>query len=221
MRVLVTMALAAAVLAGSPLCATALADAYGFQNVTANGGATFASAHNSMFSLNVASAGVNSAGRGLADFTFRVDVTTRPSSICDTYFYNNGTIKSIAGITSSGGVSFSAGASPGHLPGFSGGGFSSLFTADSNSPVSQNGVDRNNEWLTIRLELMSGVNFAQLIQRLNSGAMVVGIHVQAQGGGLSNSYIGTPVLIPLPSALFTGGAGLAVIGLIGCARRRR
>jgi hypothetical protein len=200
--------------------ATALADVnYGFTNVTNNGGFAFASSHNSMFSLNVAEAGVNGAGRVLANFTFRVDVSQRPSSICDTYFYD-GHILGLAGITSSAGVSFSEGASPGHLPGYSTPA-TRLFAADSNSPVAANGVNANNEWLTLRFELINGATFGNLIQDLNTGAVVVGIHVQQQAYGRSNSYIGTPVLIPLPPSVLAGASGLAGLGLVAWARRRR
>jgi hypothetical protein len=172
-----------------------------------------------MFSMRVTDAGTSSSGRALADFTFRVNVTSRPSSICDTYFYN-GSVAGIAGITSSSGVSFAAGAAPGQLPGYSKD-FTSLFTADSNSPVAANGVDRNNEWLTVRLMLTSGASFAQLLQQLNSGAMTVGLHVQAQGYGMSNSYVSTPVLVPVPAAAGAGAATLALAGLVGWSRRRR
>jgi hypothetical protein len=219
MRVSVNSALAGVMLVCG-LCGSAFADiSYLFQNVTSNGGAAFAAAHNSMFSLNVADAGSNSSGRALADFTFRVDVTARPSSICDTYFYN-GSVAGIAGITSSAGVEFVAGATPAQLPGYSEP-FTSLFSADSNSPVLHEGVNHNNEWLTIRLELTSGATFAQLIQQLNTGAMTVGIHVQGQANGQSNSYTSTPVLVPLPAALPAGAGVLAVGGVLHWRRRRR
>jgi len=112
------------------------------------------------------------------------------SSICDVYF-DSGPLQSISSIFDSGaGVSFDDPATPGDLPG--GNSITPQFdtstglSADSNSPVSANGVGLG-EWLVIELELQPGETYATTLAALvlggtdggNADALRIGLHVQA------------------------------------------
>ncbi|WP_165250220.1 PEP-CTERM sorting domain-containing protein [Paludisphaera soli] len=164
------------------------------------------------------------------DFVFR-NVGPVASSITDVYF-DDGTLLTLLSTTvnSSAGVAFSAGASPGNLPGGNAVNFQTTagFSADSDSPVSTNGVNPG-EYLTVRFALQGVQTYASVINALAlglanpgvnyTGALRIGVHVQAispQGG--SDSYInGEPV--PEPSTLAI--AGLGALGMIGYGLRRR
>lgn len=187
---------------------------YGFTHVTTNGGAPFASSFSGQFSVNLSSFSATQV-----DFKFENNVGL-PSSITDVYF-DDGALLGIASVFGSAGVSFNQNATPPNLPG--GNNLSPAFqttagfSADSNPPVSSNGVNASGEWVTIRFNLQSGKNFSDVVSDLASGALRVGIHVQSQTGGQSNSY----VLIPLPTTAYLGGAGLAGVMAFGWIRRRR
>ena len=114
-------------------------------------------------------------------------------------------------------MSFALGASPANLPG----GNTLInpfvttagFSANSAPPILANGVNTASEWVNIRFNLIAGQTFADVIAALNSGVdLRIGIHVQGQGTGQSNSYV---TLIPLPTGLWAGAAGFA--GLAGMA----
>jgi hypothetical protein len=161
---------------------------------------------------------VSDAGSGLVDFKFLNNVGIA-SSITDVYF-EDGTLLAIAQITSSAGVSFSEGASPGNLPGGSAVGFVATtgFTADSDPPAAPNGVNSASEWLTIRYSLQGGQTFDDTIASLNNGSLRIGMHVQAIGTeGESDGFVNT-VVIPLPT---TAGLALAGLGAVAIRRRRK
>lgn len=145
------------------------------------------------------------------------------SSICDIYF-DDGTLLGIASITNSGpGVSFSASATPGNLPGGNQASppfqVTKDFSADSNSPqLSQNGVNAIGEWVTITFNLINGKTYADTLAALANGQdLRVGLHVQAIGRtGRSDSYINggtTPNggMIPAPGAFVLALIGLGLI----------
>lgn len=161
---------------------------------------------------------VSDAGGGLVDFKFLNNVGMA-SSITDVYF-DDGTLLAIAQITSSAGVSFGQFASPANLPGGNAVNFNTTagFSADSNPPVAPNGVNAANEWLNIRYSLQNGQTFDDTIASLQSGALRIGLHVQAIGDqGQSEGYVNTFV-IPLPT---TAGLGLAGLGAVAIRRRRK
>lgn len=144
------------------------------------------------------------------------------SSITDIYF-DDGTLLGIASITDSGsGVDFSQGASPPDLPG--GNSISPAFTttagflADSNAPVSANGVGAG-EWVAIDFNLISGQDYGDVLAALalpNSGGtgdLRIGIHVQSfPSGGGSEAFINNPTPVPEPEAYAMLLAGLGLVG---------
>jgi hypothetical protein len=205
---------AAVALAGA--AATATQVTYSFTNITNNGG--IAGNYNSQLSVTVSDEGL---AANQVEFIFRNDVGLE-SSITDVYFDDDALLSNM-GITQTAGVDFSAGASPGNLPG--GNTLPNPFvtspdlSADSNPPTLANGVNASSESLTLRFDLLGGQTFADVIAALNSGEdLRVGIHVQGQAGGQSNAYVTT--FIPLPSAVWAGAACLAGVGGMGWLRRR-
>lgn len=146
------------------------------------------------------------------------------SSLTDVYF-DDGTLLGIASISYSSGVNFSQGAAPPNLPG------SNLatptfqvtqgFSADSNNPVSQNGVSQN-EWLAIDFSLLSGKTFNDTIAALmlpnggGTGDLRIGVRVQDfASGGSGESFINNAISpIPEPGHFGMLFAGLGMIGMM-------
>lgn len=129
------------------------------------------------------------------------------SSIADVYF-DDGTLLGIADIIDFDGlygVNFSQDASPPNLPDGQNAtpAFSTTagFLADSDSPVSKNGVNPG-ETLGILFNLQPGQSFNNVIDALSlAGApsgLRIGLHVQSFGNGGSESFIN--VATPVPEA---------------------
>lgn len=148
------------------------------------------------------------------------------SSLADVHF-DDGALLGIASITSSAGVSFSQGASPPNLPG---GNLVSPtfvttagFLADSNAPVSHNGVSMG-EWLAIDFTLKAGQSYNSVINALalpnhgGDGDLRIGLHVQAYPGNAGESFINIASPIPEPETYALFMAGLGLLGFMG--RRR-
>ena len=168
-------------------------------------------------------------GSNQARFRFTNDSAF--SSLTDVYF-DDGTLLGISHIASSSGVSFSQGASPPNLPG--GNAMSPKFEttqgflADSNPPVSPNGVHQG-EWLAIDFQLLPGKTFLDLIDSLAlpSGGewLRVGLHVQSFAGGFSESFVNGSEFNYVTSAIPEPGehtlllAGLVLLAAM--ARRQR
>lgn len=163
---------------------------------------------------------VTENGYTQVDFKF-TNIVGIASSVTDVYF-DDGSLLGIASITDSGeDVAFSQNASPGNLPGgqdldppFEA---TEGFTADSDPPVSHNGVDSSTEWVTITFDLIEGKTFQDTIDAIADESLRVGIHVQAIGDNEgSDSYLGNNTPVPEPTTAF-----LMVLGLGIVARRKR
>ncbi len=180
------------------------------------------------------SVSVNSYNANQVLFTF-FNVGTAACSITDIYFDNGSpakTLLSMAGLIDKdngtggdAGVDFSPLASPSNLPG--GNSISPAFvtstgfSADSDSPVSKNGVNPG-EKLGVIMNLLSGKTFNSVLAALGNGDLRIGIHVQAFSNGKSESFInqraGGSMVVPEPTTI-----GLLAAGLISltAAKRRR
>jgi hypothetical protein len=137
------------------------------------------------------------------------------SSITDIYFDWSSSLYSLTpGVfTSSTGVSFGWGASPGDLPGGNSILFSANLATDSNSPAQPNGIN-SGEWLNIAF---SG-SYANLLTGLNASGLRVGLHTQGYQGGGSEGFVNVPA-IPEPETYAMLIAGLGLMAFV--ARRRQ
>jgi PEP-CTERM motif-containing protein len=194
---------------------------YSFFNITNNGNTGLS---------NQLSVDVTAGAGGTVDFTFFNNVGTL-SSITDIYF-DDGTLLALASVTDSGdGVAFTqqsiSTVSPPDLPGGSSISppfeVTGMFKADSDSPITANGVNSASEWVRINFTLQGGQTFQDTLDALAlggvDGGLRIGLHVQAIGTtGGSDSYINNPNPVPEPATMFMMGLGLFGIGV--WARRR-
>ena len=91
--------------------------------------------------------------------------------------------------------------------------------ARSDPPVQPNGVNPG-EWLRLSLDLQAGTDWGDVLERLNTADLRLGIHVQGFEDEGSESFINKrPPVAPLPGAVVLAGLGLAISG--GALRRRK
>ena len=153
----------------------------------------------------------------MVDFVFE-NTGPAASSITDIYFDDPppllGGMPVIVG--SSSGVNFSAGCSPGSLPGGNTYGFTTAYCADSNSPTQPNGVNPT-ESLRLSYTLQSGYTFLDVMNAIADNSFQVGIRVQGFANGGSEAAIMNTASVPEPSTIMLFGIGAAAT----LVRRRR
>ncbi|HEX8979357.1 MAG TPA: VPLPA-CTERM sorting domain-containing protein [Parasulfuritortus sp.] len=188
-----------AALTFSILSSVAHASTYSFYQLTSN-----TTDIGNQLDMEVTQSGSN------ALFKFTNDIGA-PSSITAIYFDAPNLFESIGIQGSSSGVSFTSGANPANLPGSSGINFTTNYSFSSTSPHggnTANGINTNNEWLTLVASLTPNETFNDILAALGSGGLRVGLHVQGINGGTSDSYVNTPSPVPLPAAAWLFGSAL-------------
>jgi hypothetical protein len=197
--------------------AEATSSTYNFYNITGNSPVDAAAGE---MQLSVT---ISDYGPGQVLFTFH---NSGPSamSITDVYF-DDGSLLALADLIDAdqnggdAGVDFTQDASPADLPG-GGQKFNTTagFSADSDSPMTQQSGVNPGETLGVIFDLQAGLNYSDVISALalgyEEGGLVIGIHVQGFDGGGSESFT---TMIPLPTPALLGLAGLAPVAI----RRRR
>ncbi len=152
-------------------------------------------------------------GGGQVEFLF-INSGSDPASLTDIYFDDSG-----LGILSApmgfadivGTVSFSQYAKPGDLPGGSSFSTTTGLSADSDSPVSSNGVNTGEQ-----LGVTLFGKYGSIVDQFDNGGLRIGLHVQAMGtDGESEWFISNgPVIVPAPGAILLAGLGITLVGVL-------
>lgn len=191
----------AAMVVAAGLAATAQAGVtYGFFHISNNSGQAAQVAQQLWVE-------VDSPALGVGSFRFTNNVGIA-SSITDIYFDNSGGVLNHTSsvISQSAGVSFSSPATPPSLPGGANHNWTTHYSADSDSPISANGVNAAAEWVQFNFNLANaGWGLPQILQAINTGGLRFGLHVQSIGtSGNSDAFIN----VPAPAAILLGLMGL-------------
>lgn len=228
MKSLAAMALGASLLTAA---ADANAMTFGFDNITGNSAVNAAIGEAQFF------VDVESAAAGEVSFRFR-NTGPEPSSIVQTYWDDAaGLLGGISGFTSSPGVFYSNGASPGNVPGGNPFGFDATSAADADNPggKSNNGVQPG-EFVTATFALLGGATLADVLSAIVAGGdddgtasddgIRIALHGQSIGAsGDSESFINKipPPMstAPVPAAFPLLAGAIAIFGIAGVRQRRR
>ena len=208
-KILIALALTAC----AAVPASAATTSYSFNCITNSNAANCGIGH-AQFFLDVS----DTANASQVLFEFR-NVGAGLSSITDVYF-DDGTLLGIAQVFNGPGVSFTPPATPGNLPGanninpaFQ---TTSGFSADSDAPVSKNGVNPG-EKLGILFNLKSGQNFTDVMNAMviagGTNGLRVGVHAQSIGSGGSESFVNSVSLVPEASQWMMMLVGISVIAI--------
>ena len=144
------------------------------------------------------------------------NVGVDPATIRAIYLDDNAGVLDFAdyALVESDGVSFSKrGDKPKNLPGGKPIGFKSDWTAAADKPAPQHGVDPG-ETLELVLSLTTGTSFDDVIAALESGELMMGMHVISIGRDEESESFATPsrnAPVPEPSAGFLYAAGLMIV----------
>jgi hypothetical protein len=188
------------------IAAPAQAFQFGSNNITGNN-ATNALAGTQQLRIDVTAAnGSDTLTSNQVLFKFS-NIGTAASSITQIYFDNGTALKSVNSIFDSGaGVDFSQASGNLNLPG--GNSLTSKFVSDfgikANTPVSQQGVNNgtaaNSEWVSVLFDLGINKTLQSVIDEMRSGALRIGMHVQAfsDTNGGSEAFVNKPTITPLP-----------------------
>jgi len=208
-----------AVLGLASLASAASVDVFFSRVNPANGGATNPA---SQFKCVVSDV-VGQPGQATFRFTNNVGIASSISEI----YYDSGPLLSLVSLTQSGCNFTGGGANPGNLPG--GGNLTPAFNAvQSFSADAQgnpaNGINAAGNYLEMKFNLISGNTFASVVSALESGSLRIGLHVRSiqlpGGGDVSDAFVNTPSVVPLPPAALAGGASLLGLMVIRRLRRR-
>lgn len=184
---------------------------YTFKGVTYNNAESIA-AGTSQLRLFVTEKGIDSAGIEKVEFKF---LNTGPgaSILTEIYFYGSPILTPSYIDDSCPGVDFKGlhdGAKPSHLAGYNAAPLEVFYATEAKNPEPANGVGPD-EWVTIGCTLGQGKTYADLIECLESGEIVVGIHVRYNN--FSDSFINE---VPEPATLVM----LAMGGVVLTIRRK-
>jgi len=159
-------------------------------------------------------------------FTFYNDASENiSSSLTDIYFSDSDALFTDVSVyaDSGEGVAFTNGAKPSSYKGDSKSSFTTDYSADSDSPVSDNGVSTSSEWVSFLGTLDDLNTYSMVLDSLTSGDFLVGLHIQSINGGSSDWYLSTSVssisAVPLPAAAWLFGS--ALIGFVSVQSRRK
>lgn len=159
-------------------------------------------------------------GRGNVLFSF-FNLGPTPSSITGVYFDDGSqpVVRSIDRIFNGLGVRFERGADPFDLPGGSGANpdfhTSRGLSAGTDTPSLRRGVNPG-ESFALRLRLMNGMQYTDVLDDIRSGDLRVGLYVRGLDGGGVESFVNTASVsppIPEPSTLAFFAFGALLLGL--------
>jgi len=192
--------IAAATVACAVSALTAHAISYTFTQITNNSGSNAVAGQLSVDVNAVAATGFS--------FKFTNNVGL-PSNVSEIYATSTKTLGALT-ITESATVDFSAGGSPGSLPGSSG---ALSIRASANSPAPSNGLNQSTDWVTLTFLFNSTYStYASLLSDLNSGNLQLGLHVTGIGNGFSESFVTTGAPNNNTPGVPDGGTTVSLLG---------